>query len=157
MIRIVLTFSLLIAGAAMAEEVADMMPRDGWQVTSTTKDFDSLVADTRAAAKIGGFAVVTQAGPTEAAARRGIDIPGNRVIGLFNNDFAVRILRLSTPAMIEAPIRVYVTENSDGTATLSYKLPSEILAPYAAQAPGLAAIAAELDAAFADVAAAATR
>ena len=61
--------------------------------------------------------VVTQAGPTQAAASRGITIPGNRVIGVFNNDFAVNILALSTAAMIEAPIRFYVTEGADGTAT----------------------------------------
>lgn len=147
----------LLAAPAAAQEVADLAPRDGWVVTTTAKPFDALVDDTRAAARAGKMAVVTMAGPTDAAANRGITIPGNRVIGLFNNDFAVRTLRLSTAAMIEAPIRVYVTENSDGTATLSYKLPSSVLAPYMADAPDLAAVAAELDAAFAAVAAAATQ
>jgi hypothetical protein len=42
------------------------------------------------------------------------------VTGPITNDYAVRVLALSTPAMIEAPIRFYVTENADGTATLSY-------------------------------------
>lgn len=147
----------LLAGPAAAQEVVDLAPRAGWVVTTTAKPFDALVDHTRAAAKAGKMAVVTMAGPTDAAANRGITIPGNRVIGLFNNDFAVRTLRLSTAAMIEAPIRVYVTENSDGTATLSYKLPSAVLAPYMADAPDLAAVAAELDAAFAAVTAAATQ
>ncbi|WP_306418066.1 DUF302 domain-containing protein [Jannaschia formosa] len=89
------------------------------------------------------------AGPPATAAQRGIEIPGNRVLGLFNNDLAVRVLRLSTAAMIEAPIRVYVTENADGTATLSYIRPSIRLAPYAEGALGLDGIAAELDAASA--------
>ena len=93
--------------------------------------------------------VVTQAGPTAAAKKLGITIPGNRVIGVFNNDFAVRVLETSTAAMIEAPIRLYVTENSDGTATLYYKTPTTVFAPYIAEggAP-LVSIAAELDQIF---------
>lgn len=149
--------SAALALPAAAQDVADMAPRAGWSVTPTAKSFDDLVAATRGAAGAGKLAVVTMAGPTGAAASRGIEIPGNRVIGLYNNDFAVRVLRLSTPAMIEAPIRVYVTENADGTATLSYKLPSEVLAPYIADVPALAEVAAELDLAFAAVALAATR
>ncbi len=143
---------LMLAAPAVAETVKDMAPRDGWVVTPTDKTFRTLVDDTRAAAGTGGLAVVTMAGPTEAAAGRGIDIRGNRIIGLYNNDFAVRVLLLSTAAMIEAPVRVYVTENADGTATLSYKLPSTVFAPYIAEAPDLGAVAAELDAAFAAVA-----
>ncbi|CTQ50632.1 DUF302 domain-containing protein [Jannaschia donghaensis] len=152
-----LTFAAIFAWPAAAQDVADMAPRDGWVVAATPKPFDALVEQTRASAQVGGLAVVTVAGPTGAAAGRGIDIPGNRIIGLFNNDFAVRILRLSTAAMIEAPIRVYVTENTDGTATLSYKLPSAVLAPYVTEAPALSDIAEELDAAFAAVAQAATQ
>ena len=133
---------------------AEMAQRPGWAVTPTAKPYDALVAATRDAITAGGLFVVTQAGPTEAAARRGIEIPGNRVIGAFNNDYAVRVLRLSTPAMIEAPIRFYVTEQPDGTGTLSYKLPSTVFAPYVDEAgPGLAQIAAELDGIFAEIAA----
>lgn len=150
-----LFFGLLLATPLAAQEVADLSSRDGWAVATTTKDFATLVDATRGAAKAAGLAVVTQAGPTGAAARRGIEIPGNRVIGVFNNDFAVRTLRLSTAAMIEAPIRVYVTENADGTATVSYKLPSVVFAPYvpdAADPDALRAIGAELDAIFATIA-----
>ncbi|MEO0991408.1 MAG: DUF302 domain-containing protein, partial [Pseudomonadota bacterium] len=96
---------------------------------------------------------VTQAGPTGAAKARGITIPGNRVIGLFNNVFAVRILDLSTAAMIEAPIRMYVTEDLDGTATLSWKTPSHVFAPYFAEGGAdLVAAASELDSLFEAVA-----
>ena len=63
------------------------------------------------------------------ARNRGSEIPDNRVIGIFNNVFAVRILRLSTPAMIEAPISMYVTENADGSANLSYSGLSRCLRP----------------------------
>ncbi len=51
-------------------------------------------------------------------------------MGVFNNDYAVKVLALSTAAMIEAPIRFYVTENADGSATLSYKTPGYVFAPY---------------------------
>ena len=54
-------------------------------------------------------------------------------------------------------IRFYLTENADGTATLSYKSPSFVFAPYADEGGAdLAALAAELDAVFAGIAEAAT-
>lgn len=149
-----LVVSGLIWGAAVAaQEVADIAPRAGWSVLPSAKSYDVLVEDTLAAARTVKLAVVTQAGPTGAAANRGITIPGNRVIGVFNNDFAVRVLHLSTAAMIEAPIRLYVTENADGTASLSYKLPSAVLAPYTDEGGAkLIAIGAELDVLFATLA-----
>lgn len=131
----------------------DLTPRDGWSVIPTSKSFSALVKDTRAAVKANGMIVVTQAGPTAAAKKRGITIPGNRVIGVFNNDYAVKILKTSTAAMIEAPIRMYVTENEDGTATISYKTPTTVFAPYADEGgAALAAIATQLDTLFAKVA-----
>lgn len=143
----------LLAAPAAAQDVADIAPRPGWSVTPTSHGFDTLVERTRAAVGAEGLAVVTQAGPTGAAAARGIEIPGNRVIGAFNNAYAVRILRLSTAAMIEAPLRLYVTENADGTASLSYVLPSETFAPYTEDGgEPLAEAAAELDAVFAAIA-----
>lgn len=143
---------ILIAFAQTTQ--AEMAPRDGWSVTPTAKTYEQLIDAVKSAATANKMGVVTQAGPTGAAANRGITIPGNRVIGLFNNAYAVNILNLSTPAMIEAPIRMYVTENADGTATLSYKQPSTVFAPYMDEAgPKLATLAAELDAIFASISA----
>ena len=128
---------------------AEMAPREGWTVMPTQKSYDDLIAAVRASAGANSMGVVTQAGPTGAARNRGITIPGNRVIGLFNNIYAVRILGLSTAAMIEAPIRMYVTENADGTASLSYKKPSTVFAPYMDEAGSdLVTAAAELDVIF---------
>ena len=153
--HLTLIAALLVAGFPA---LADMAPRDGWSVTPTSKGFDALVDAVKAAAKANRMGVVTQAGPTGAAKARGIDIPGNRVIGLFNNSYAVDILALSTAAMIEAPIRMYVTENADGSATLSYKLPSTVFAPYMAEGgPDLARMAEELDTIFAAISAAAVQ
>ena len=108
---------------------ADVSPRPGWSVTVTEKQHAALLADLKSAVKANKMGVVTQAGPTATARKRGISIPENRVVGVFNNDFAVKVLATSTAAMIEAPIRFYVTENTDGTATLSYKIPSHVFAP----------------------------
>ncbi len=150
MIALILSPSLAFA--------ADMAPREGWSVIATEMPHATVVERVIAATSEEGMAVVTQAGPTGAARDRGIEIPENRVIGVFNNDFAVRILALSTPAMIEAPIRFYVTEDEDGTATLSWKTPSFVLAPYTGEAgPDLAAIAGELDAKFDAIATRATQ
>ena len=136
---------------------AEMAPREGWAVLPTDIGYEMLIERLKSAVKANGFGVVTQAGPTGAAARRGIEIPGNRVVGVFNNDYAVRILSLSTAAMIEAPIRFYVTENADGSATLSYKTPTTVFTPYMAEANGLSDIASDLDVAFAKIASDATR
>lgn len=141
--------TMALAGAATAQEVADMAPRDGFVVIPTEMSFDDLVAAAKDAARGRGFGIVTEAGPTGMAASRGIDIPGNRVIGVFNNDLAVRMLRESTAAMIEAPLRLYVTENADGTATLSYKTPEAVYAPYLGDAgDGLGGIVDEIESAF---------
>lgn len=154
--RRMLATLILIATPLIA--LAEMSPRPGWSVTSTTKSYDALIDAVRSAASANKMGVVTQAGPTAAAASRGITIPGNRIIGLFNNVYAVNILNLSTAAMIEAPVRMYVTENADGTATLSYKLPSSVFAPYMAEAgPELKKLAGELDAIFAAISTQATQ
>ena len=130
---------------------ASPAPREGWVVIETKHGFQDLVDRVKNSAKANRMGVVTEAGPTAAAAARGVTIPGNRVIGVFNNVFAVRMLEASEAAMIEAPIRFYVTEQPDGAATLSWKTPSLVFAPYAAESPAVMAIAAELDAIFAAI------
>ena len=144
----------LAASTALAQSIA---PREGWSVTPTTMSYPALLDALREAVKANKMGLVTEAGPTEAAAARGETIPGNRVVGVFRNDFAVTALRASPAAMNEAPIRFYVTENADGTATLSYKTPGFVFAPYMTEGgAALAAVAADLDAIFARIAADAT-
>jgi len=140
----------LLAAPALGQPVA---PREGWVVHDTQDSYGRLLEQVRAAVKAEGMYVVTEAGPTEAAANRGIEIPGNRVLGVFRNDYAVRAIRLSVPAMIEAPIRMYVTEDPEGGATLSYKTPTHVFSPYFATGGAeLEALAAELDEVFAAIA-----
>ena len=148
-----LAAALLAVMAPGAGTAGSIAPRDGWAVHDTGMTYKALLGSLKAAVKAQKMIVVTQAGPTGAAKKRGIDIPGNRVLGVYRNDFAVRALATSTAAMIEAPIRFYVTENADGTTSLSYKTPSAVFAPYMDEGGAeLAAIAAELDVIFAAIA-----
>jgi uncharacterized protein (DUF302 family) len=151
-------FGAIVAAAVggAGAGTGSVAPRDGWAVRHTGYAYGELIDRVKAAVKAEGLIVVTQAGPTEAAARRGITIPGNRVLGVYNNDYAVRAINLSVAAMIEAPIRMYVTEDEDGTATLSYKTPTLVFSPYFEEGgDGLRALAAELDERFAAIAEAA--
>lgn len=149
---------LTLAFWATTLTAQSIAPRDGWVVIATQKTHAALLDDLKTAVKANKMGVVTQAGPTGAARNRGITLPENRVVGVFNNDFAVKILALSTAAMIEAPIRFYVTEEPDGTATLSYKTPSFVFAPYAGEGgAALSDLAADLDARFAAIADAANQ
>ena len=119
-------------------------------VIATPHSFARLQARLDAAVTANGFFSVTSASASAGAAGRGITIPGNLVVGVFRNDYAVRMLEASIAAGIEAPLRFYVTENGDGTATLSYRAPSRVFAPYGVAA--LTAMAGELDPVWAKIA-----
>ncbi|MFY0992257.1 DUF302 domain-containing protein [Halomonas sp. C05BenzN] len=155
--RMILASWLLVLIVAAPVSAEPRWPDQGWQVMPTSFGYDELLEDLREAVEAEGMFVVTEAGPTEAAANRGVTIPGNRVVGVFRNDYAVQILRLSVPAMIEAPMRFYVTENDDGSATLSWKTPSHLLEPYVdAAGEELETVGRELDTLFAAIAKRAT-
>jgi len=142
----------LIAGSVQALE-----PRAGWIIHETDKSYDVLVQAVRDAVGAAPINIVTQASASDGARMQGHSIPGNRVFGLYRNDYARRMLEASVAAGIEAPIRLYVTEDADGTATLGYKTPSHVFAPYDAEGgAALRDLADELDAVFADLVAAAT-
>jgi uncharacterized protein (DUF302 family) len=78
-----------------------------------------------------------------AKAALGKKIPKNRVVMVFHPRFAVRMLEASVAAGIEAPLRLYLTEAKDGTATLTYRLPSHVFGIY--EVPALDAMGKELD------------
>jgi len=148
--------NLLVILTLFAAPAQALEPRDGWVIRDTGKSYAELVGDVRAAVRAAPINIVTQASASDGARMQGIDIPGNRVFGLYRNDYARRMLDASVAAGIEAPIRLYVTEAADGTATLSYKTPGHVFAPYADEGgAALRALAEELDAVFADIARAA--
>ena len=124
----------------------------GWSAIDTGHSYQALIARLDAAVKANKMGLVTRASATLGAKSLGKTIPGNMVVGVYRPDFAVRMLAASVPAGIEAPIRFYITENPDGTATLSYKKPSAAFAPYSDGGQALRELAAELDAIFAKIA-----
>ena len=135
---------------SLSSSLADSVPdRKGWQVAPTNKTYQALVDDLKTSIKAHEMLLVTQASASAGAKGRGLTIPGNRVIGVYRNDYAVRMLEASVAAGIEAPIRFYVTENADGTATLSWKTPGFVFAPYMTEGgQALSDLASELDAVF---------
>lgn len=146
------------AGAAAAAQDSVVKPLNGLKVMTTDKPYQQLVDDLKAAVGANDMGVVTQAGPTGMAAQRGETIPGNTVVGVFRNDFAVTIIRANPAAMIEPPVRFMVMEEPDGTGTLSYIAPSERFAPYTVEGgPAVAEAAAALDDIFAKIAQDATQ
>lgn len=117
---------LCSAGTAFAENVT--LP--GTLTLASKHDFNALVARVVAAVSAQKMGLVASASASAGAAGRGVHIPGNTVLMVFRNDYAVRMLQASVSAGIEAPIRLYVTENADGTASLTYRAPSVVFAPY---------------------------
>ena len=90
--------------------------------------------------------LVCHANAQRGAAGRGVTIKGNQVLMVFRPDFAIRLLAADPRAGFEAPIRIYLYENADGTTTVSYLPPSAVFAPY--RNPEVQAIGAELDPIF---------
>jgi uncharacterized protein (DUF302 family) len=145
MFAVIMTLS---AGTA-----ATVTPRNGWVVIDSHQPFAALSERLEAAVKAEQMGLVTSASASAGAQAAGIAIPGNRVVGVFRNDFARQLLSASFAAGIEAPIRFYITENPDHTATLSYKTPSFVFAPYFDEGKDtLRAIAGDLDKIFARIA-----
>jgi uncharacterized protein (DUF302 family) len=139
--------AVLLLNTAMfaAPPVAAQAPA-GFVTLPSKHGYAALVDRLKASIETNKMGLVAQASASAGAAARGVKIPGNAVLMVFRNDYAVRMLEASVPAGIEAPIRIYVTENSNGTATLSYRTPSAVFAPYASAT--LDVLARELDPIF---------
>ena len=139
-----LTAITLFASAGIATALPAALPDT---LTLASKhSFSTLVSRVEAAVARQKMGLVATASASAGAAGRGIKIPGNTVLMVFRNDYAVRMLQASVPAGIEAPIRIYITENADGTANLTHRTPSAVFAPY--QSDKIDAMAAELDPIF---------
>ena len=149
-----LTFlAILLVAVPIAAAAAPIKERAGWRIIETDASYSELVENLEANIKANEMLIVTVASASEGTKGEGVTIPGNRVVGVYRNDFALRMLSASTAAGIEAPIRFYVTEDENGTATLSYKLPSTVFAPYFDEGGDeLRKLAVELDEIFAKIA-----
>ena len=127
----------------------------GATTVKTDSTFAALVTALDEAVTAEGFAVVTRASASVGASRRGVTIPGNMVVGVFRNDYAVRMLAASIASGIEAPLRFYVTGNPDGTASLTWRHPTTVFAAHDG-GQALQDMAAELDLVWAAIAKRAT-
>ncbi len=126
----------------------------GTKTINTPQNFDETVSRLEKAVVDNKMSVVAKASASKGAASRGIKIPGNTVLMVFRNDYAVRMLKASVPAGIEAPLRIYVTENANGS-NITYRSPSATFAPY--KNAELDALASELDPIFDKIVADATK
>ncbi len=140
-----LLLALMFSVLTLPAQAADEMRR-----IDSTLNFAQLQDRLEAAVEANEMAIVTRASASMGAASRGLSIPGNLVVGVYRNDYAVRMLDASIAAGIEAPLRFYLTENADGSTSLSWSTPSSTFAPYAS--PALDEMAQELDEVFAAIA-----
>jgi len=140
---------LFVATSMIATAANKARTLPGTVTIKTIHGFDALAGRVEKAIADHKMGLVAQASASRGAASRGVKIPGNLVLMVFRNDYAVRMLKASVPAGIEAPLRIYITENPDGTASLTYRIPSAIFAPYGGKA--LNEMAKELDGIFQNI------
>jgi uncharacterized protein (DUF302 family) len=143
---------LMAATPVAAEKPA---PYSGTKVIETGSPFATFVKKLTAAVSANKMGLVAQACADCGAKSIGVAIPGNRVIMIYRPDFAVRMLEASVASGIEAPLRLYVTERPDGTANLTYRLPSHVFGAY--QVAALDEMGKELDVIVAKIVADATK
>ncbi len=129
------------------------LKRAGWITHETSIPYKMLYPRLKAAIKKNKMGHITTASASAGAKGRGLTIPGNRVVGVYNNFFAVRMLEASIAAGMEAPIRFYLTERSDDGSNLTYKIPTFAFTPYFEEGgQPLKDMAVELDEIFAKIA-----
>lgn len=135
----------LAAVLVLSGHAASAQPRqaDGYLVVASPHAFKTLAERVEASVARSKMGIVTRASASEGAARRGIAIRGDLVYGVFRNDFAVRMLAADVDAGIEAPVRLHLTEEPDGSASIRYWLPSAVFARYGGEE--LQTLARELD------------
>ncbi len=148
-------FSLFIVLMAMPVRAENPTPYSGTKIVDTGQPFDAFVKKLTAAIKANKMGIVGNACATCGAKNIGVTIPGNRVMMIFNPHFAVRMLKASEASGIEAPVRLYITEQPDGKARLTYRLPSHVFGAY--KVPALDEMAKELDVIFARIVSQATK
>ena len=152
--RLVL-FGLFIVLMAMPVRAENSTPYSGTKIVDTGQPFDAFIKKLTAVITANKMGLVGNACATCGAKNIGVTIPGNRVMMIFNPHFAVRMLKASEASGIEAPLRLYITEQPNGTARLTYRLPSHVFGAY--KVPALDEMAKELDVIFARIVSQATK
>lgn len=145
-IRLTLLPTLLLAFTAHNAGAQSAAPLPGTHTAVSSYGFDALATRLEKAIEANKMGLVAQASASRGAAARGVKIPGNLVLMVFRNDYAVRMLAASVPSGIEAPLRLYLTEGANGKASVTWRAPSAVFAPYGSTE--LDAMARELDPVF---------
>lgn len=135
-----LTGLLFAAVPAHSETVA------GYRIVHSKSPFAQLEEKLKAAIAKNKMNPVNRASASDGAKGRGVTIRGDAVIGVFRNDFAVRMLEANIDAGIEAPVRLHLVEEADGTSSIRYYLPSAVFGHYDGDA--IKALGKELDGIF---------
>lgn len=104
--------------------------REGRVKLTTRMSFAAFATALKQAITNHKLGLVCHANAQAGAASLGKTIPGNQVLMVYRPDFAIRMLAADVEAGFEAPIRLYIYENPDGSATLSYVKPSTVFKPY---------------------------
>ena len=136
-------FFLMVTLMAWPVKAENPTPYSGTKVIETGQPFGAFIEKLTAAIKANKMGIVGNACATCGAKNIGVTIPGNRVIMIFNPHFAVRMLKAREAAGIEAPVRLYVTEQPNGKARLTYRMPSHLFGAY--KVPALDEMGKELD------------
>jgi uncharacterized protein (DUF302 family) len=148
-VRLSLLPVLLLALSAHHAGAQSAAPRPGTHTAASSYGFDALATRLEKSIETNKMGLVAQASASRGAAARGVNIPGNLVLMVFRNDYAVRMLAASVPSGIEAPLRLYVTEGRNGKASVTWRVPSAVFAPYGSAE--LDAMARELDPVFENI------
>lgn len=143
--------SCVLALALLAGITPSALAQEGKVALTSKAPFARVAVALEQAIADQRMGLVCHANAQQGAAARGVKIPGNQVFLVFRNDFAVRLINADPRAAYEAPIRIYLYENRDGTAALAYTKPSALLRAYAH--PEVAKVGAELDPIFDKIAA----
>jgi len=142
-----LTLGVLCMGSAFAAQTSHGYP--GTRTYVTHYPYAVLLKRLQHSIKAHHMGLLSIASASHGAALRGITIPGNAVLMVFRNDFAVRMLKDSVAAGMEAPLRIYVTAQGPRRADITYRTPSAVFSPYH-NAP-LNALAHQLDPIYAAI------
>jgi uncharacterized protein (DUF302 family) len=149
--------------ATLMLAILSTLPSFGHAVENGTRAIVSdlsywgVITRLEAAIKRQKLKIISRASVRGTERQKKLGIPGNMVIGAFDDEYTTRILRANVAAGIEAPIRFYITRHPDDkTTTLWYRRPSWVLAPYSDKTGELRAVGEELDKIMETIAAEAT-
>jgi len=129
-VRLSLLAVLLLGVAAPNAGAQTDAALPGTRTAASAHAFDALAKRLVSSIEANKMGLLAQASASGGAAARGVKIPGNLVLMVFRDDYAVRMLASSVPAGIEAPLRLYVTEDRNGKAYVTWREPGAVFAPY---------------------------